>query len=46
MNKFVASPAKLNASNAHGIKRYLTETIYDKKTGEILDKAKKNISID
>lgn len=36
----------MNASNAHGVKRYLKETVYDKQTGEVNESNAKLISID
>jgi hypothetical protein len=43
---FSDSPCTLNASNSHGLKRYLKENIIDKKSGEVKKDHQKHISVD
>jgi transposase len=46
LKSFIGSPTKLNSSNSHGVKRYLKETIVEKKTGEVKNDHQKYISVD
>jgi hypothetical protein len=45
IQEFINNPSKLNASNAHGVKKYLNEDIYDKETGEVKKSFTKSITL-